>query len=103
MSGGERSAPSTLELDLIGHPVTLTDGDARLLLEAAEAASGSSLGSRDLATRLKALADPASRPRRLLFSRSESRALQRVIQGRLDSADQLYELRLKLAAVLAGD
>ena len=104
MSGGERSAASMLELDLIGHPVTLTDGDAHLLLAAAEAASGSSLGSRDLATRLKGLADPASRSRRrLLFSRSESRALQRVIQGRLDSADQLHELRLTLAAVLASD
>ena len=40
MSGGERSAPSLLELDLIGHPVTLTDGDARLLLAAAEACVG---------------------------------------------------------------
>lgn len=90
-----------LELDLIGHEVRLTDGDARLLLAAAEAASGSSLGSRDLATRLKGLADPSARPRRrLLLSRSESRALQRVIQAHTESTDQLDDLRLALAAVL---
>lgn len=91
-----------LELDLIGHEVTLTDGDARLLLAAAEAASGSSLGSRDLATRLKGLADPATRSRRrLVLSRSESRALQRVIQARSELTEQLDDLRLTLAAVLA--
>src|SRR5437667_115855 len=95
-----------LELDLIGHPVTLTDGDARLLLATAEAASGSSLGSRDLATRLKGLADPPSRARRrLLFSRSESRALQRVIQApkrkelnmsdRFSHASRRYSVRLR--------
>jgi hypothetical protein len=94
-----------LELDLIGHEVALTDEDARLLLEAAQAASGSSLGSRDLATRLEALVDP-SRPRayrRLVFTRSESRALQRVVQGHLGSADQLRDLRVRLSAALASD
>jgi hypothetical protein len=93
-----------LELDLIGHEVRLTDGDARLLLAAAEAASGSSLGSRDLATRLKGLADPASRARRrLVLSRSESRALQRVVHAGPASADQLDDLRLALAAALSND
>ena len=48
-----------VEFDLIGNPVTLTDSDARLLLTAAEAGSGMSIGSRDLATRLKPLVDPA--------------------------------------------
>jgi hypothetical protein len=52
MTGGERcSAPSMIELDLIG----------------------------------------------------ESRALQRLIRGRFESADQLHELRHTSAAVLASD
>lgn len=94
-----------LELDLIGHEVALSDEDARVLLEAAEAASGSSLGSRDLATRLKGLVEPSgSRAhRRLVFTRSESRALQRVVQGRLESADQFRDLRARLSAALASD
>jgi hypothetical protein len=93
-----------LELDLIGHEIRVTDSDARLLLEAAEAASGSSLGSRDLATRLKGLADPDTRARRrLVLTRSESRALQRVIQARLGSFDQLHELNLTLVSALAND
>jgi len=91
----------SLELDLIGRGVTLSDGEVRLLLAVAEAASGSSLGSRDLATRLKALASPAIPPRRrLLLSRSESRALQRLIEARFEWSDELHDLRLTLAAVL---
>ncbi len=52
-----------LELDLIGHKITLSDADATVLLKAAERASGSSLGSRDLATRLKDAAAPSSQAR----------------------------------------
>ncbi len=71
-----------LELDLIGHKIALTDADAVVLLAAAELASGSSVGSRDLATRLKDAAAPSAqaRRRRLVFSRPESRALLRLIQ-----------------------
>jgi hypothetical protein len=91
-----------LELDLIGHRLTISDSEARLLLAAAEEASGSSIGSRDLATRLKALADPvASTRRRLVFSRPESRALQRMIQSRFESTDDFQDLRLTLSELLA--
>jgi hypothetical protein len=88
-----------LELDLIGHKITLTEGDARLLLGAAEAASGSSIGSRDLATRLKARVYPSSR--RLVFSRPEARALQRMIQAQPVPSDRLRELGLTLTELLA--
>lgn len=91
-----------LELDLVGRKITLTDGEASLLWSAAEQASGSSVGSRDLATRLKGLADPALRARRrLVFSRAESRALQRMIQSMLEPTDQLQDLRLALSNLLA--
>jgi hypothetical protein len=99
----ERAATPVLELDLIGHQVTLSAGEASLLLTAAEAASGSSIGSRDLATRLKALANPTTRSRRrLVLSRSESRSLQRVIETQIGSTDQLHDLRSTLAAALNG-
>jgi hypothetical protein len=92
-----------VEFDLIGSPVALTDSDARLLLTAAEAGSGTSIGSRDLATRLKALVDPdaASRRRRLVFTRPESRALQRVIQTQLEPTNELHDLRATLVELLA--
>ena len=92
-----------VEFDLIGNRVTLTDSDARLLLTAAEAGSGMSIGSRDLATRLKALVDPdaASRRRRLVFTRPESRALQRVIQTQLEPTNELHDLRATLVELLA--
>jgi len=93
-----------LELDLIGRKISLSDGDARLLLAAAEAASGSSIGSRDLATRLKEIADPSSnRRRKLVFSRPETRALQRVVQTRFGAGDQLRDLQLALHDLLAID
>jgi hypothetical protein len=82
--------------------VTLSDGEAHLLLTAAEAASGSSLGSRDLATRLKGLADPVTvRRRRLVLTRFEARALQRLVDARGDSIGELQDLRVALAAALA--
>ena len=91
-----------VEFDLIGNPVTLTDSDARLLLTAAEAGSGTSIGSRDLATRLKPLVDPeaVTRRRRLVFTRPESRALQRIIQTQIEPTDELQDLRATLVALL---
>jgi hypothetical protein len=92
-----------VEFDLIGSPVTLTDSDARLLLTAAEAGSGMSIGSRDLATRLKPLiaAEAMARRRRLVFTRPESRALQRVIQTQIEPTNELHDLRATLVELLA--
>jgi hypothetical protein len=92
-----------LELDLIGHKIALTDSDAAVLLAAAERASGSSVGSRDLATRLKDAAAPSSqaRRRRLVFSRPESRALHRLIQAQDDPDERFRELDSALTALLA--
>jgi hypothetical protein len=92
-----------VEFDLIGNPVTLTESEARLILTAAEAGSGMSIGSRDLATRLKALIDPdaASKRRRLVFTRPESRALQRVIQTQIEPTNELNNLRATLVELLA--
>ncbi len=94
-----------LELDLLGRKVALTDSEVAVLLAAAELASGSSVGSRDLATRLKAVAAPASQPRRrrLVFSRPESRALQRVIESQADPDERLRELELTLTELLSHD
>ena len=94
-----------VEFDLIGNPVTLTDSDARLLLTAAEAGSGMSIGSRDLATRLKPLIAPdaMTRRRRLVFTRPESRALQRIIQTQIEPTDELQNLRATLVALLAAE
>jgi hypothetical protein len=87
----------TLVLDLIGRTVTLNDNDARLLLAGAEAASGSSIGARDLATRLKDLAaQPPQARRRLVFSRPEAQALRRMIQAQLEPGDRLVDLRQAL-------
>ena len=92
-----------VEFDLIGNPVTLTDSEARLLLTAAEAGAGMSIGSRDLATRLKPLidTDAMTRRRRLVFTRPESRALQRIIQTQIEPTDELQNLRATLVELLA--
>jgi len=93
-----------LELDLIGRKIMLSDSDTRLLLARAEAASGSSVGSRDLATRLKDLGTPPLESHgHLAFSRPESRALQRLIQAQIDPFDQLHDLEQTLAELLATD
>lgn len=91
-----------LELDLIGHKFALTDADAGVLLAAAELASGSSVGSRDLATRLKEAAGPAAqaRRRRLVFSRPESRALLRLIQAQDLPEERFSELESGLVEIL---
>lgn len=94
-----------VEFDLVGNPVALTDSDARLLLTAAEAGSGISIGSRDLATRLKPLVRPVAtrRRRRLVFTRPESRALQRVIQTQIEPTNELQDLRATLVELLAAE
>ena len=90
-----------LELDLIGRRIKLNERDADLLLAGAEAGSGSSIGSRDLATRLNDVArqSPQMR-RRLVLSRPETRALQRMIETQFDSGDRLLDLRQALTEVL---
>jgi hypothetical protein len=94
----------TLELDLIGRKITLSNEDVRLLLAGAEAASGSSIGSRDLATRLKYLvAQPPQTRRCLVFSRPEVQALRRMIEAQLEPGDRLVELRQVLAELLTSD
>jgi hypothetical protein len=91
----------TIELDLIGHTITLSEQDADLLLAGAEAGSGSSIGSRDLATRLKDLAlQSPQRRRRLVLSRPESRALLRMIETQFEPGDRLLDLRQALTEIL---
>ncbi len=93
-----------LELDLIGRKITLTESDAQLLLSAAEASSGSSIGSRDLATRLKDISFSApQRRRRLVFSRPETRALQRIVQSRFEPGGLLDDLQYMLSEVLSTE
>ena len=89
-----------LELDLIGRKVTLVESDVRWLYARAKTTGGSSLGSRDLATRLKIL-HSAQGVQRLVLSRPESRALQRLLDASIDAPDGLQELRATLAKLLA--
>ena len=89
-----------LELDLIGRKVTLVESDVRWLYGRAKTTGGSSLGSRDLATRLKSL-DSAQGVQRLALSRPESRALQRLLDSSVDAPEGLQELRAALAELLA--
>ena len=92
-----------LELDLIGRKISLSNGDTRLLLAWAEEASGSSIGSRDLATRLREFGQLASDARpRLVLTRAESRVLQRTIEAHLEPGDQLRALRLALEDLLTA-
>jgi hypothetical protein len=94
-----------LELDLMGRRIALDDSDVAVLLVAAERASGSSVGSRDLATRLKDMAAPSAqgRRRRLVFSRPESRALQRLLQTDVEPDARFHELDSTLSELLAPD
>jgi hypothetical protein len=89
-----------LELDLIGRKVILAESDVDWLHARAKATGGSSLGSRDLATRLKSL-DTAQGAQRLVLSRPESRALQRLLDSSVEAPDGLQELRASLAELLA--
>jgi hypothetical protein len=91
----------TVELDLIGLKLTLSDEDSRVLLVAAEASSGSSLGSRDLATRLRETEWMAPRPRRrLVLTRPEARSLQRLLENSVETGERLPELRSALEEIL---
>jgi len=93
--------PLTLELDLIGRKITLSERDADLLLAGAEAGSGSSIGSRDLATRLNDVTRQSPQLRRgLILSRPETRALQRVIETQFEAGDRLLDLREALTELL---
>jgi hypothetical protein len=96
--GGRRAlTPWTLELDLIGRKITLSERDAVLLLAGAEAGSGSSIGARDLATRLNDVARQSPQVRRrLVLSRPETRALQRMIETQFEAGDRLLDLRQAL-------
>jgi hypothetical protein len=89
-----------LELDLIGRTTRLSDADARWIHGHAKAASGHSLGARDLVTRLEGL-DPDRERKRLVLTRPEASVLARL----LDAADGIppgcEELRSKLAELLA--
>jgi hypothetical protein len=99
--GARRTLTSLmLELDLIGRKITLSERDADLLLAGAEAGSGSSIGSRDLATRLNDVASQSQVRRRLVLSRPETRALQRMIETQFESGDRLLDLRQALTQVL---
>ena len=71
-----------LELDLIGRPVKLSESDVRWIYGQAKAASGHSLGARDLVTRLQGL-DPDQEPKRLLLTRPEASALARLLDAQV--------------------
>ena len=64
-----------------------------------------SIGSRDLATRLKPLVAPdaATRRRRLVFTRPESRALQRIIQTQIEPTDELQLFARRSSTLLAAE
>jgi len=89
-----------LELDLIGRKVSCGESEVRWLHVRARAMGGSSLGSRDLATRLASL-DQAKPLQRLLLSRTVARALQRLLEASAEPPAGLRELRESLAALLA--
>ena len=89
-----------LELDLIGRRVRLGESGVRWLHARAKATGGSSLGSRDLATRLEGL-DLSQPGQRLVLSRPEARALQRLLDASAEPPAGLEELQKSLADLLA--
>lgn len=89
-----------LELDLIGRPVKLSESDARWIYGHAKAASGHSLGARDLVTRLQGL-DPDQERKRLLLTRPEASALARLLDAAGATPPGCDELRAKLVELLA--
>ena len=88
-----------LELDLIGRRATLDESDVRWLYALAKTTGGSSLGSRDLATRLKSL-NSSQGVQRLHLSRTEARALQRLLDAGDEPTDGLRQLRTILTELL---
>lgn len=91
-----------LELDLIGQTIRLSEGDVRWIEAQAKAASGHSLGARDLATRLREL-DPDRDLNRLLFTRPESSVLARLLEAGDAPPARCDELRRNLAKLLGSD
>ena len=89
-----------LELDLIGRTIRLSETDAYWIHRRAKAASGYSLGARDLVTRLEGL-DPNRERKRLILTRPEARALDRVLDDAEEIPPGCDELRTKLAELLA--
>jgi len=89
-----------LELDLIGRKVSIGEREARWLHARATATGGSSLGSRDLATRLAGL-DLTQPVQRLALSRPEARALERLLDASAEPPAGLEELQASLADLLA--
>jgi len=89
-----------LELDLIGRPVKLSESDVRWIYGQAKAASGHSLGARDLVTRLQGL-DPDQEPKRLLLTRPEASALARLLDAATETPPGCDELRANLVELLA--
>jgi hypothetical protein len=88
-----------LELDLVGRPVTLSERDVRWIYEQAKVASGSSLGARDLVTRLQAL-DPDRERSRLVLNRPEASALARLLDAADETPPGCEELRANLVELL---
>ena len=90
----------SLELDVLGRPIRLSEADAYWIHGQAKTTSGHSLGARDLATRLEGL-DPDGERKRLVLTRPEAKALARL----LDAADEIPpgcdEFRTNLAELLA--
>jgi hypothetical protein len=90
-----------LELDLIGHTFTLSESDAHWIHAQARAASGNSLGARDLATRLQSL-EPAAERKRLVLTRPESNALARLLKVSDQPPQACGELRTALSQLLSS-
>jgi hypothetical protein len=89
-----------LELDLIGRLVKLSESDVRWIYGHAKAASGHSLGARDLVTRLQGL-DPDQELKRLVLTRPEASALARLLDAAAGRCPGCDELRANLADLLA--
>jgi hypothetical protein len=88
-----------LELDLIGRPVALADSDVRWIYARAKAASGHSLGARDLATRLQDL-EPDQERNQLILTRPEASALARLLEDAGGTPRGCDELRANLDELL---
>lgn len=90
-----------LELDLVGRRLTLSEKEVRWIYEQARGASGSSLGARDLVTRLQAL-DPERERARLVLNRTEASALARVLVAAAERPPGCEELRANLVELLGS-
>ena len=89
-----------LELDLVGLTIRLSESAAGWIYAEAKASSGYSIGARDLATRLRGL-DLSRQVNRLILTRSESRALGRLLEAADDAPHDCDELRTSLSQLFA--